>query len=216
MSIRRYFFTILMALPAISIANAAPQTHPADGKLKIFILSGQSNMVGFGQVKGDAPGTMEAYVKSNPKDYGHLVDGKGEPVVRDDVWIVDLSYPDKQRQGWLTTGYGANADTSAPNTASASRSGTTTRTRFSSSSQHGAAARCSHNFLPPSAGNYPKPEKDGDAGFQYAEIAPSREGDHRQPEKVLPGLFRQGLGDRRLRLAPGLERPHRPEGGRCL
>lgn len=30
-------------------------------------------MVGYGQVAG-SPGTMETYVKSNPKAYGHLVD----------------------------------------------------------------------------------------------------------------------------------------------
>jgi len=52
---------ILLALAVF--ANAETQTAPANGKLKIFILAGQSNMVGFGQVKG-SPGTMESYVKS--------------------------------------------------------------------------------------------------------------------------------------------------------
>jgi len=56
---------ILLALVATSVgAGAAPKSQPADGKLKIFILAGQSNMVGFGQLKG-SPGTMESYLKSS-------------------------------------------------------------------------------------------------------------------------------------------------------
>ena len=97
MSIQRLFLATLLSAATFGASSAAPPCQPADGKLKIFILSGQSNMAGFGQVKG-SPGTMETYVKSNPKDYGHLVNGKGEPVVRNDVWVVDLSYlPDRQR-----------------------------------------------------------------------------------------------------------------------
>lgn len=64
-------------------AQDKPKVVPANGKLKVFILAGQSNMVGFGQLKG-GPGTMESCVKSNPKAYGHLVDEEGNHVVRDD------------------------------------------------------------------------------------------------------------------------------------
>ena len=63
----------------VSDLVAAEKTCPANGKLKIFIVSGQSNMVGFGQVEGET-GTMESYVKSNPKAYGHLVNKEGKPV----------------------------------------------------------------------------------------------------------------------------------------
>ncbi|MGI9428222.1 MAG: hypothetical protein ACR2NM_06160, partial [Bythopirellula sp.] len=45
--------------------SATPRLCPANGKLKIFVLAGQSNMVGFGQLKG-SPGTMESLLKSNP------------------------------------------------------------------------------------------------------------------------------------------------------
>ena len=38
----------------ISTVNAVPvKTCPANGKLKIFIMSGQSNMVGYGQLAGN-------------------------------------------------------------------------------------------------------------------------------------------------------------------
>ncbi len=90
--------TIVIALCASPITAESSGTCPANGKLKIMILSGQSNMVGFGQLTG-SPGTMESCVKRNPKDYGHLVAGNGSHVVRDDVWIVNLSYQDKERVG---------------------------------------------------------------------------------------------------------------------
>jgi alpha-galactosidase len=169
MSIHRLFLATLVSAASLGSSHAAPPSRPADGKLKIFILSGQSNMVGFGQVKG-APGTMESYVKSNPKDYGHLVDAKGEPVVRDDVWVVDLSYPDQQKQGWLTTGYGAKGGHIGPEYGFGFQIGNYYEDPVLLIKSAWGGRSLSHNFLPPSAGDYPKPEKDGDAGFQYAEV----------------------------------------------
>jgi hypothetical protein len=169
MSIHRLFLATLITAATCGASSAAPPSRPADGKLKIFILSGQSNMVGFGQVKGGT-GTMEAYVKSNPKDYGHLVDAKGEPVVRNDVWLVDLSYPDQQRQGWLTTGYGAKGGHIGPEFGFGFQVGDCYEDPVLLIKSAWGGRSLSHNFLPPSVGNYPKPQKDGDAGFQYAEV----------------------------------------------
>jgi len=73
--------TIVISICSSTVVAAPTKTCSANGKLKIFILSGQSNMVGFGQLKGEI-GTMEAYVKSNPKDYGHLV-GKDSKTVKE-------------------------------------------------------------------------------------------------------------------------------------
>ena len=51
--------TITLFLLALSLlVHAEAKTHLANGKLKIFILAGQSDMVGFGQLAG-SPGTME-------------------------------------------------------------------------------------------------------------------------------------------------------------
>jgi len=77
---------------------------PANGKLKIFIKACQSSMVGFGQLEGDSPGTMETLVKGKSDVCGHLLEQAVEPIVRDDPRLVDLSCPDKKKQGWLTTG----------------------------------------------------------------------------------------------------------------
>lgn len=154
---------------ATSEAAAARQTCPANGRLKIFILAGQSNMVGFGQLAGST-GTMETYVKSNPKDYGHLVDKNGKHVVRDDVWIVNLSYKGKERQGWLTTGYGASEGHIGPEYGFGFAVGDYYEDPVLLIKSAWGGRSLVHNFLSPSSKQYPTPEKDGDMGFQYAEI----------------------------------------------
>lgn len=154
---------------SLSDLSAGEKTCPANGKLKIFILSGQSNMVGFGQVKG-SPGTMETCVKSNPKAYGKLVDKSGKPVVRDDVWLVNLSYAGKEKMGWLTTGYGASDDHIGPEYGFGFAMGDYYEDPvLIIKSAWGGRSLC-HNFLSPSSAKYPTPEKDGDKGFHYAEV----------------------------------------------
>jgi len=92
-------FTSILILS--SLLSAAPAKQAANGKLKVFILAGQSNMVGFGQVEGDKPGTMETCVKEKPNDYGQLVNDQGEPVTRDDVWLAGQHLPCGQSQARL-------------------------------------------------------------------------------------------------------------------
>ena len=166
-------FVVLSVFSALFISlsevSAAGKTCPADGKLKIFILSGQSNMVGFGQLTG-SPGTMETYVKSNPKAYGHLVDKDGKPVVRDDVWIVNLSYAGKEKMGWLTTGYGGSDAHIGPEYAFGFAVGDYYEDPVLIIKSAWGGRSLSHNFLSPSSAKYPTPTKDGDMGFQYAEV----------------------------------------------
>lgn len=154
---------------SVNEIKATQQIFPANGKLKIFILSGQSNMVGYGLLK-DKPGTMESYVKSNPKDYSHLVDESNKHVVRDDVWIVDISYEDKERMGWLTTGYGASAKHIGPEYAFGFSVGDYFEDPVLLIKSAWGGRSLYHNFLPPSSAEYPTPQKDGDMGFQYAEV----------------------------------------------
>lgn len=152
-----------------SAATKPMKTCPANGKLKIAILAGQSNMVGFGQLKGEK-GTMEAYVKSNPKEYGHLVDKSGKPVVRNDVWIVNLSHKGKEKMGWLTTGYGASEGHIGPEYGFGLAVGDYYEDPVLIIKSAWGGRSLYHNFLSPSSAEYPTPEKDGDMGFQYAEI----------------------------------------------
>ncbi len=151
-----------------SLEAAPAKTHKADGKLKVFILAGQSNMVGFGTVQGGV-GTMQHYVKTNPAAYGHLIKD-GSPVVRNDVYIVNLSDAGKPKSGWLATGFGASEDHIGPEYGFGFAVGDYYEDPVLLIKCAWGGRSLFHNFLPPSAENYPKPEKDGDKGFHYAEV----------------------------------------------
>jgi len=91
-----------------------PPAPASNGKLKVFILAGQSNMQGHGQISNSDNtklGTFDYYLETEPENYGHLVDNNGDPLVRDDVWITTT---DQQKQGWLTVGYGVSEDKIGP------------------------------------------------------------------------------------------------------
>ena len=167
------------------------KTCPANGKLKVFILSGQSNMVGFGQLKG-SPGTMETYVKSNPKAYGHLVDKSSTPVVRNDVWIVNLSYEGKEKTGWLTTGYGASEGHIGPEYGFGFVVGDYYEDPVLIIKSAWGGRSLYHNFLSPSSADYPTPKKDGDKGFQYAEVLRHVKEITGNPKKYYPGYAGKG------------------------
>ncbi|MEX2381232.1 MAG: sialate O-acetylesterase [Opitutales bacterium] len=163
----KYLILALFLVAGLGL-NVRAETQPANGKLKIFIVAGQSNMVGFGQLAG-SPGTMETYVKDNPKAYGHLVNDEGDHVVRDDVWLVNLSYEDNQQQGYLTTGYGVNEGHIGPEYGFGFVVGDHFEDPVLIIKSAWGGRSLAHNFLSPSSEDYPKPEKDGDKGFQYAE-----------------------------------------------
>ena len=73
----------LYPLLALVLLSAAPLSTPTkQAPLKVFILAGQSNMVGAGEVKANldrngGQGSLEHLVKSTAKSkrYSHLVDG---------------------------------------------------------------------------------------------------------------------------------------------
>ncbi|MEA3366861.1 MAG: sialate O-acetylesterase, partial [Planctomycetota bacterium] len=63
-----------------------PDGKPADMSkpVQVFILLGQSNMLGMGKIAGDKDGTLEYAVKVKKK-YPYLVDDAGDWTVRKDV-----------------------------------------------------------------------------------------------------------------------------------
>lgn len=92
-----------------------PDGKPADHtkKVKVFILLGQSNMLGFGRVgPKETKGSLEYMIKEKGK-YGFLVDDAGKWTVRNDVRYVHVmdqrgtDYKDMEKFGdmkneWLT------------------------------------------------------------------------------------------------------------------
>jgi len=117
--------TKIMTVAALATTAYAVSVQAASKTVKVFILAGQSNMVGHGKVedgrnpdydknkpgaKREIPGGIGGlrYLLTNPKtadQYKHLADADGKWVVRDDVWIYSTT--DRGEKGPLTVGFGA-------------------------------------------------------------------------------------------------------------
>ncbi len=83
-----------MFVTGVSAAEAPKQLPDPDGKsadmskpVQVYILLGQSNMVGAGRIAGDKDGTLENAVKAKKK-YSYLVDDAGQWTVRKDARYV--------------------------------------------------------------------------------------------------------------------------------
>ena len=102
------YIVVILLVTISAIASAQDVAKP----VRVFVLAGQSNMEGAGQIKADpkrngGQGSLEFLVKdaATAKHFAPLVDAAGKWRTRDDVWI---SYLD--RKGPLTIGYGARKD----------------------------------------------------------------------------------------------------------
>jgi hypothetical protein len=106
----------LLVLPAVATYIPNPLPDP-DGKpadmskpVQVYILMGQSNMLGYGTIAGTTDGTLEYAVKTKGK-YPYLVDDAGNWTVRQDVRYArvmssgtgSVTVDTKQ---WLTIGGG--------------------------------------------------------------------------------------------------------------
>ena len=103
-SITRIFTLGLMMALALPL-SAKP------GKVKVFIIMGQSNTLEMGRVKGDKEGTLEHAVK-NEQLYSFMVDDSGNWTTRKDVrnvHVMGSGGPGKtsvKRNDWLTVSGG--------------------------------------------------------------------------------------------------------------
>ena len=93
---KRLFSSIAMIavvalVPLATAGRAADGGSPADMSkpVKVFILMGQSNMVGMGNVVGDKGETLEKAVKTE-KLYPYLLDASGDWAERKDVRNVQV------------------------------------------------------------------------------------------------------------------------------
>ncbi|MHC4745020.1 MAG: sialate O-acetylesterase, partial [Planctomycetota bacterium] len=86
------------------LAGFGVRSEAAEGKVKVFILAGQSNMEGHGQVR-----SLDQLGK-HPK-YGHLLrklkNAGGSWAVRDDVTISYQAEHREKKKGPLTVGWGS-------------------------------------------------------------------------------------------------------------
>jgi hypothetical protein len=101
---------LLLATVVLSVSGSAR----AEGRVKVYILAGQSNMegkgrteIGYGGVTG-AIGSLRYQVNNDPANYGQLVDTGGNWVVRNDVYIWSTTADNNAvEKGNLTVGYGS-------------------------------------------------------------------------------------------------------------
>ena len=104
---------LLIALLSLRAPAAGSHAQQAGSSpVKIFIMAGQSTMVGHGNMSPvTTEGTLEYVVANDPDgDYQFLVDDVGTWVERDDVWITTQS----DLRGGLTVGYGSGSTTVGP------------------------------------------------------------------------------------------------------
>ncbi len=136
--------------------------------VKIFIMIGQSNMLGKGPIVGETtPGTLEYIVANDPGgDYQFLKSGE-DWAVRDDVWIRDQD----PQSGGLTVGYGGEASgLIGPELGFGHFVGDLYEQQVLIVKCAWGGKSLGNDFLPPSSGPYPAPQQDGDAGFYYKEV----------------------------------------------
>jgi hypothetical protein len=140
-------------------------------KVKIFILCGQSNMEGHGEMDPiGTQGTLEYMYNSDPVTYAHLKDG-GSWAVRDDAWISYNRGGTSLVNGWLTAGYGASSTTIGPELqfGHAMSDYYGEKVLLIKTAWGGKSLRT--DFRPPSSGwSKDAPITAGDEGFYYGEM----------------------------------------------
>ncbi|MGJ8695996.1 MAG: sialate O-acetylesterase [Verrucomicrobiaceae bacterium] len=79
-----------------------PDAREADMSkpVQVFILMGQSNMLGFGKVAGDNPGTLQAATKEGK--YPYLIDDSGAWTTRKDVRNVRVMQSRDHVNDWMS------------------------------------------------------------------------------------------------------------------
>ncbi|MEZ5302013.1 MAG: sialate O-acetylesterase [Verrucomicrobiales bacterium] len=99
--------------PAIPYPLPDPDgsTGAADKPVKVYILAGQSNMVGMGNVNGEQPGTLETIAKRELK-FPNLVDEGGAWTTRSDVLYKGVVTA--TAAGPLAPGQGSNGTAIGP------------------------------------------------------------------------------------------------------
>jgi len=103
-------FKMLLAAAICLLACGAAR---AQEPVQVFILAGQSNMEGKGQVETGvngvigAIGSLRYQVNTDPANYGHLGDGGGNWNTRTDVFVHSTT--DGGEGGGLTVGYGSGS-----------------------------------------------------------------------------------------------------------
>ncbi len=94
--LRPLLCVVFSLFPLEGVYGQSAKTPPP---LKVYVMLGQSNMVGFGRIDPqEQVGTLSHLVREQQR-YPELIAADGTWATRDDVWLVQVTV--QQRQGWL-------------------------------------------------------------------------------------------------------------------
>jgi len=162
----------LVLLGLFLTATGLPAQQPGTSPVKIYILAGQSNMVGQGNMSpATTPGTLEYTVANDPGgDYQFVSDGAGGWASFDDVWIHYERTTSSLLTGDLSAGSGGSATTIGPELSFGHFVGDLDGNQVLLIKACWGGRSLAVDFRPPSSGPYPTPTASGDTGFYYHEI----------------------------------------------
>ena len=157
-----------LLLAGILLATTSTRAEPP---VKVYILVGQSNMQGKGEIEGEESNTLRHMVRNDPgKEDQFLVKEDGEWVEREDVWIYLDQMPREPAYGGLKPGYGSSGGQIGPELGFGHVMGDADEGQVLLIKACWGGKSLGYNFLPPGVGKYPKPVVPGDPGFFYHEI----------------------------------------------
>jgi len=181
-------------LTLLAAALLMPAILQAEAPVKVYILAGQSNMQGKGAVEGDGGNSLRSLVKNQPKEFGSLVDDKGEWVEHEDVWVhYDLAPFQGMRHGPLKPGFGSSAGQIGPELGFGLEIRDAGEGKVLLIKAAWGGKSLGHDFLPPSVGKYSKPKGPNDPGYFYQRTLDLVAEVTENIDTLFPGYKGQGL-----------------------
>jgi autotransporter-associated beta strand protein len=160
---------LLAGILLAASSSVAPAEQAGTSPVKIFIMAGQSNMLGKGTISpATTPGTLDYLVANDPDGRYQFLKSGGSYVVREDVWIRDQD----PVAGGLTVGYGGEASgLIGPELGFGHVMGDADESQILIVKCAWGGRDLAFNFCPPSSRpGDPEPVTSADKGFYYKEI----------------------------------------------
>ncbi len=163
---------LLFALCFIVLAAHGFADQAGTSPVKVFILAGQSNMQGHGEISPvTTPGTLESTLAN---DVGGTYQFTREPSGQwkrwNDVWIRYERSSSEKLSGDLTVGYGARSTLIGPEIGFGHEVGAHYDHQVLLIKTAWGGKSLGNDFRPPSSGPYASPTAPGDTGFYYQEM----------------------------------------------
>ncbi len=168
---KTYFKNCLFLLITLLFSLKAISQEP----VKVFILAGQSNMQGHGEMEKGEKGNLN-WVVNNDKTgkYKHLREKSGDWAKREDVFIYAKDKFEKLKTGKLSAGYGAFDTTIGPELEFGNVVGDHYSNKVLLIKTSWGGKSLAVDFRPPSAvsdtGYHKVPAKEKDTGYYYVKM----------------------------------------------